>query len=317
MDDRRFDIYPLAFTLDSDEAKEGFETFINSLPTDDRHPWGLLGQPLIRSIDGQTAAKILTTLDEIGIRTEIRPAAPLPTPPPMTPAVETATTPCPSCGFANPESQPECSACGLVFAKFEKRAVGRMMAESRLEEEINRARRIEQEWTDHASNYRKQHPLPAGATVPFADDLVVEEVPFLRLETDSGPLLLTSKRMLVRTKKELISIPFEMISTLEFGGGFSLLGGNTRMVLTFKAPLVIKRLRASTLTLQVQKNPSFDRETILHWAFSKNFMCGRCGARDLSFRLEKSQPRARCMRCAADHSINLTQAVALPMGDEK
>ena len=317
MDTRKFDIFPLAFTIDSDEARARFEALVDRLSSGHPQLWGTLGQPLFRSIDGQTASEILAKLDEIGVRTEIRPAAPPPIAAPTAPAIEDPTLPCPSCGFANPESQPDCGACGLVFAKFEKRAVSRMMAESRLEEEINRARRIEQEWTDRASDYRTQHPLPAGATTPFTGDLLVEEVPFLRLETDSGPLLLTSKRMLARTKKELLSIPFEMISSVEFGGGFSILGGSIRMVLTFKAPLVIKRLRASTLTLQVQKNPSYDRETILLWAFSKNFICGCCGARELSFRLEKSESRARCMRCASDHSINLTHAVALPLGEEK
>lgn len=317
MDTRKFDIFPLAFTIDSDEAKARFRALADRFSDGHQQMWGALGQPLFRSIDGQTATEILAKLDEIGIRTEIRPAAPPSAAAPMIPTVENKTLPCPSCGFANPESQPDCGACGLVFAKFDRREVSRMMAETRLEEEINRARRIEQEWTDKASDYRAQHQLPAGVTAPFADDLLVEEVPFLRLETDLGPLLLTSKRMLARTKKELLSIPFEMISSVEFGGGFSILGGNIRMVLTFKAPLVIKRLRASTLTLQVQKNTSYDRETILHWAFSKNFICGRCGARELSFRLDKAESRARCMRCAADHSINLTHAVALPLGEEK
>lgn len=316
MNTRKFDIVPLAFTIDSDEAKMSFGAVVDRFSDSPHQVWGALDQPLFRSVDGQTAAEILTKLDEIGVRTEIRPATIQTTTAQSPPKVGTATLPCPSCGFNNPESQPDCGACGLVFAKFEKRAVNRMMADSRLEEEINKARRIEQEWTDRASDYRTQRPLPAGATDPFANDLLVEEVPFLRLETDLGPLLLTSKRMLARTKKELLSIPFEMISSVEFGGGFSILGGSIRMVLTFKAPLVIKRLRASIFSLQVQKNTSYDRETILHWAFSKNFICGRCGARDLTFRLEKTESRARCMRCAADHSINLTHAVAIPLGED-
>ncbi|MEN8163981.1 MAG: hypothetical protein ABFS37_07625 [Acidobacteriota bacterium] len=191
-----------------------------------------------------------------------------------------------------------------------------MMTDSRLEEEINKARRIEQEWTDRASHYQVQHPLPTGATDPFADDLLIDEVPFLRLETDSGPMLLTSKRILARTKKELLSIPFEMIDGVELGGGFTILGGSVKMVLTFKAPLILGRSRASTLSRQVRKNQHYDRETILHWVYSKNFICGRCGARELSFRLEKHDSRTRCMRCAADHSIDLTHAVALPKGEK-
>lgn len=311
-----FDIVALAFGPGPDTARATFEVLVERYSQDSQPIWGEKGQTLFRSIDGATAAEILKGLDPLGVRTEIRPAEDPVAPVKLSPPGELQGLQCPSCGIENPESSLECNACGVVFAKFEQRAVRQMMADAQLEQEINKAQKIQQEWDDRASSYRANQPLPADATAPFAGSLLKQEVPFLNLRTGSGPMLFTSKRILASSNDGVVSIPFEMIAGVDLGGGFTILGGTIRMVLTFKAPLILGKSRTTTLSRQIRKDESYDRETILHWVYSKNFICNGCGARDLSYRFENLSTKARCMRCASDHLIDLTQAIAKPIGEK-
>lgn len=317
MGERTFNIVALAFPQPSASVDTRYDAVVQRYGrwADTEAVWGQRDTVLFRAVDGPTAAAIIDDLDPLGVKTEIRPVAPEPATPAA--AATPVGPPCPSCQFPNPEGQAECGACGLVFAKYEQRVVRRMMKDARLEEELSKARMIDQEWTDRAAGYIRKHPLPGSALDSFTDELSAEEIPFLRLESDGGPILLTSRRMLVTFKKEgVASLPFEMMDGVELGGGFTILGGTIKMVITFKAPTFLAGQKRSSLTRQVRKDAGFDREALLHWSYSKNFLCGQCGARDLAFRYEQGRTRCRCRRCAADHLIDLKQAVARPTGAE-
>ncbi len=318
MTDRLFDIVTLAFPPDTSAARARFDfvldRYSNFIPPESQPRWGATGRTIFESVDGGTAGEILDALDAVGVRTEIRPVSPTKTPP--SPGAATPVgVPCPSCGFSNDETSIDCAACGVVFAKFEQLQVRRMMEAARLEEEVNRIQRIRQEWTEKALSYREKRPLAPAAIAPFKSVLVTEEVPFLRLDSDRGPLLLTSLRLLTEIRGEMVSIPYETIAEAELGGGFQVLGGNVRMALTLKSPLMVGRTRVPSLTRQVQKNAAWDPETVMDWIYSRNFICGGCGARDLDFRLENRKTRVRCMRCARDHEVDPVHAVLRLIGE--
>jgi len=86
-----------------------------------------------------------------------------------------------------------------------------------------------------------------------------------------------------------------------------------RILLTFHGQLTVGESPAKSIAWQLDKDSSFYKDVLLDWCFARNFQCGSCGAGELDFRVERGKPRARCMRCATDHDIDLTEAVAIPL----
>jgi hypothetical protein len=285
-----------------------------------------LGEPLFSAIERERALEVIAALEQVGARVEIRPntsppktaepesldlAAPA-EPESLELAEEVATRECPSCGFASPVNLGDCPKCGLVFAKWERESIQRMQREKRLEEAITKALQVREEWVQRAQTHLSKHPLPEGATEPFAKDLLSDEVPFLRLISDEGPLLLTSRRLLSRRKDHLTSIPFEIISDVDVGGGLVTKPGRAKLQLTFQTPIPQPSGAVKTLTWQLHKESAHFKDVILDWAFARGFLCGSCGAKEAEWRFEGGKIRFRCMRCATDHEVDLIQAVAIP-----
>jgi hypothetical protein len=172
--------------------------------------------------------------------------------------------------------------------------------------------KVREEWDQRATQYLETHELQQGAVEPFSDVLVSGEIPFLRLNSDEGPILLTSRRMVARHKDETFTIPYEMIEDVTFGGGLVTSKKKTRMLLAFHSPLPSGDGSAKSLSWQIDKESTFYKDVVMDWSFSRNFICGACGARDLDFRLDADGPHCRCMHCATDHSVDLREALAIP-----
>jgi hypothetical protein len=188
-----------------------------------------------------------------------------------------------------------------------------MQRESRLEEALTKALVVREEWTQRAKTYLEKHALPAEASAPFAGALLRDEIPFQALGSDEGPLLLTSRRILFLRDGAVGTVPYELVSDADFGGGLVQRKGKVRMQLTFHSPLPGPAGPQKKLEWQLDKDSAFSRELVMDWVFARNFMCGSCGARELEHRLQGSTPRFRCMRCATDHEVDLTEAVAIPL----
>ena len=187
-----------------------------------------------------------------------------------------------------------------------------MQQDRGLEEALTRAIKVREEWDHRAKQYLEGHPLIPNAVEPFSGSVMQGEIPFLRLNSDEGPLLLTSRRLIARHKDETFSIPFEMISDVTFGGGLVSSKKKTRLLLEFHSPLATASGSAKTLAWQIDKESTFYKDVVMDWSFSRNFICGACGARDLDFRLEGDDPHCRCMHCATDHAVDLREALAIP-----
>ncbi len=223
-----------------------------------------------------------------------------------------ATDTCPTCGFIQPAGGVECAKCGLIFSKFEREQIQQMQQDRGLEEALTTAIKVREEWDHRANQYLETHPLPETSVETFAGSLMQGEIPFLRLDSDEGPLLLTSRRLIARHKDETFSIPFEMIEDVTFGGGLVTSKKKTRLLLGFHSPIATSGGTAKSLAWQLDKESTFYKDVVMDWSFSRNFICGACGARDLDFRLEEDAPHCRCMHCATDHSVDLREALAIP-----
>jgi hypothetical protein len=267
-------------------------------------------EALFRALDRDKTQVVVGVLEEAGVRLEIRPS----TSPPIGSEMQTvATQTCPRCAFVNPADITDCQRCGLVFAKWERESVQRMQRDSRLEEALTKALVVREEWNQRAKSYLEKHPLPEDGAAPFASALLRDEVPFLRLNSDEGPLLMTSRRLLVLRDGAIGVIPYELVSDVDFGGGIVQRKAKVRMVLTFHSPLPGPEGPQKKLEWSLDKESGFAREVVMDWVFARNFMCGSCGARELQHRLEGSNLRFRCMRCATDHDVDLTEAVCMPI----
>jgi len=265
-------------------------------------------EPLFRSLEQRKADMIWTALDEIGALLEVRPGS--------SPAVEgddVAAAACPSCGFILAAGAPECTRCGVVFAKRDREEIQKMQQDSHLEEALQKALQVREEWTQRAKQYLEKHPLPADATAGFESELMRDEIPFLRLSADDTAILMTSRRMLSTTKDgKVASIPYELVSDVDVGGGLVVKRNRVRLALTFHSEIPFGAQAVKSATWQLDKESAFYKDVIFDWAFARNFMCGQCGERDLDFRLDGTIPHARCMHCATDHEIDLADAIAIP-----
>lgn len=265
-------------------------------------------EPIFRSLDQRKADMIWAALDEIGALLEVRPGTAS-----SVEGDDVATTACPSCGYIVAAGSPECSRCGVVFAKRDREDIQKMRQDSHLEEALQKALQVREEWNQRAKHYLESHPLPADATGGFESALLRDEIPFLRLSADESVILMTSRRMLSTTKDAAIaSVPYELIADVDVGGGLVVKRGRVRLVLTFHCDIPFGSQTVKSATWQLDKESAFSKDVIFDWAFARNFMCGQCGERDLDYRLDGATPHARCMHCATDHEIDLADAIAIP-----
>ncbi len=267
------------------------------------------GEPLFAGISHEKARAVVELLDGAGARVEIRPVAS-----PLADGGPLRLTKCPRCHFEVPGEAVECPRCGLVFAKWEREQIRKMQQDQQLEEALIKALQTRQEWDQRAKAYLERHPFPEGAQEPFAERMFQEEIPFQRLESDEGPILMTSRRMLaIRAEDGILSIPYEVIADVDVGGGLVKRKDRVNMKLTFHGPILLAGKPSTTVNFTLDKESSFYKDLVMDWAFARNFICGACGARELDFRLDGATPHCRCMRCATDHEINLNEAVAIPI----
>lgn len=267
------------------------------------------GDPLFAGVSQERARSIVDLLDAAGARVEVRPVAS-----PMSDEAPARLTECPRCSFQVPGDAVECPKCGLVFAKWEREQIRKMQRGQQLEEALTKALQTRQEWDQRAKIYLERHPFPESAQEPFAERMFREEIPFQRLESDEGPILMTSRRMLaVRAEDGILSIPYEIIADVDVGGGLVKKKDRVNMKLTFHGPIMVAGKASNTINFTLDKDSSFYKEVVMDWAFARNFICGACGARELDFRIQGTTLHCRCMRCATDHEIDLDEAVAIPI----
>ena len=319
MDEQRsYDIHVLGL---KDPSKSGRNRFVGTMAWLTGRPREEFeGQfpsshiPVFQSLGVERATKLLESFDSNGILVEIRPTDA----PPIEAAeeFEAGKRACPACNVVQPATNIECQRCGIVFLKYEREQLFKMKKEQTLEQAMIKAMQVREEWTQRAQKYLESRPLPKDAATEFAANLLQEEVPFLRLDSSEGPLLLTSRRMLTKSADgKVLSIPYEMISEVEFGGGAIQTKKNKyRINVKFHAPLpVAPNENASKMFWNLDKESSFSKEVVMDWGYTRNFICGSCGERDLDFRTEGSKIHCRCMHCATDHEIDLVECVAVPL----
>ncbi len=311
-----FDLIFLGLKDPSQSGRARFATAMSRLtgrnPLDFHDVGGLRGEPLFEALGPDEVRNVTAVLEEAGVMLEIRPV------PGRAPVGDTELVPtqaCPRCGFVQPAGQPECSQCGLVFAKWEREQVQKMQRERKLEETLGKLVQVREEWRKKAKAYLERHPLPEEAAAVYASRLHPEEVPFARLETAEGPILMTSRRMLLTLEGEVLSIPYEMIADVDVGGGFTLKKDQVTMQLKLRGPYPIQG-SPKALKIPLAKESATLRDVVMDWAFARSFVCGACGEPDLDFRLQGKEVRARCMHCATDHEIDLNEAVAIPLVGE-
>jgi len=267
-------------------------------------------------LDQEKARLVAGALGDSGVLIEVRPRVSAPG---ETEAEQSLSVRvCPSCQHTQPMAAEECEACGVVFAKFEREQVFKMQKDRCLEEALTKALQVREEWLNRAKQYLETHPIPEDATEGFGRVLMRDELPFLRLASDEGPILMTSRRMIAAVGEIFHSIPYEMISDVDVGGGLVVKKNKVRLHFAFHSqiPLGGGEMKKS-LTWQLDKDSSFYKEVIMDWAFARSFICGGCGERDLQYRTDGNKVRARCMHCATDHEIDAREAVAVPLIKEE
>jgi hypothetical protein len=283
-------------------------------------------EPLMRSVDQSQAESAVMALQQAGAWVEIRPLSSAPAggggdwstgadssaSPMLGEPDGGAAVTCPSCGATQPDGFPDCQSCGVVFAKLEREEVQKQMRDRRLDDALQKVMGIRQEWDEKAQAYLEKNPMPADATTPFNHDLFQAEVPFQLLNAHEGPLLMTSRRIMFQRGGQIGSIPYEMISDVDVGGGLAVSKNRVKMKFTFRCELPLPGGTTKELSWQIDKAASQKKDVIMDWVFSRRFMCGSCGEPDLDFRLDSSKACARCMRCATDHEVDLAEAIVIP-----
>ena len=272
---------------------------------------------LFQSLDLERAKKVLDSLDSNGVLVEVRPTDS----PPVgaEEEVEAGKRACPACNSHQSASNIECQRCGIVFSKYEREQLLKMQKDHTLEQAMIKAMQVREEWMQRATKFLESKPFPKDADKVFSTVLVQDEIPFLRLESSEGPILLTSRRMLTRNNEgKFISMPYEMISEVDFGGGaITTKKSKFKVQVKFHAPLPIPPDEAiSKLAWTLDKESSFNKEVVMDWGYARNFICGSCGERDLDFRTDANKVHCRCMHCATDHEIDLGECVAVPLLSE-
>ena len=267
-------------------------------------------RPMFDSLSREMTEMVVTALEDAGASLEIRP---YPGRHPRSDSAGLNATACPRCGAIQSPGFEECDRCGLVFQKWEREQLQRQMREKNLEEALFKAQQVREECRKTAKNYLEDNPLPDGGDAGFAKSIKEFEVPFLRLESDEGPLLLTSQRLLVRYMSQLLTFPYEIMKDVDVGGGLIQKKDRMRMQVKFFCDVPLQEGPSKTLTVHLTKEASLRKEELMKWVYARKFACGVCGALDLDFRLEGGRVRCRCMHCAADHEVDMEESLAIPM----
>jgi hypothetical protein len=269
--------------------------------------------PIFQALDRETAQKVANALGGVGALIEVRRSTERPS---EVQDQVVASVTCPSCQFMQPAGTVECSRCGLVFAKFEREQVQQMQKSQQVEEALTKALQSRDEWTQKATTYLETHPLKEGSTDGFENTVEASEVPFLRLAAEEGPILMTSRRLVASLKEGFLSIPYEMVVDVTVGGGLVQKKNRVRLQLVYQTSIPTPTGPMKQSAWQLDKDSSFYKDVIMDWCYSRSFVCGGCGQRELDYRLEGTKPRARCMHCATDHDIDVREALAVPLAPE-
>jgi hypothetical protein len=268
--------------------------------------------PMFQAMDQEGAVETAHELGETGVLIEVRPTD---KPPQEQPKFTAATRHCPACNAIQPATGEECVKCGIVFKKYEREQLLKMQKDHTLEQAMIKAMQVREEWLHRATQYLEQHKMTKDASAAFAAELVQEEVPFLRLNSEEGPILLTSRRLLTRREKVFESVPYEMISEVDYGGGkIKTSKSKFRLQITFHTPIPLKSGElAKNMTWHLDKDSSFNKDAVIDWGYARNFICGACGERELEYRTDGQKVFCRCMHCATDHEIDLSECMAVPL----
>ncbi len=311
-----YDIYVIGLTDPSPAGRHRFANIMEQLtgrPSDefeDHFPPPSV--PMFRAMDRDRATETADSLGSVGTLIEVRPTD---KPPEEQPRMAAATRSCPACEHVQPATTEECVRCGVVFKKYEREQLLKMQKDHTLEQAMIKAMQVREEWLHRATQYLEQHKLKKDASAAFASELVPEEVPFLRLNSEEGPILLTSRRLITRRDNVFESIPYEMIGEVDYGGGkLTTKKSKFRLQLTFHAPLPMKDgSLAKNMAWHLDKDSSFNKDAVIDWGYARNFICGACGERELQYRNVESKVHCRCMHCATDHEVDLVECVAVPL----
>jgi hypothetical protein len=311
-----YDIYVLGLKDPSAGGRHRFASAMERLtgrPSDefeDHFPSPNL--PMFQAMDLESARNAVDALGEVGILVEIRPTDK----PPMTQVHErVATRECPACNHIQSAVAEECERCGVVFKKYEREQLLKMQKDHTLEQAMIKAMQVREEWLQRANKYLESKPLNQDSVKDFKLMLVQDELPFLRLESAEGPLLLTSRRILAKdTVGKFVSIPYEMVKEVDFGGGpIQTKKSKARLQLIFHSPLPVPPDETfAKMAWHLDKESMFNKEVVMDWGYARNFICGSCGERDLDYRTEGRKVNCRCMHCATDHEIDLAECIAVP-----
>jgi len=315
-----YDIYVLGLRNPSAAGRHRFANTMERLtgrPSDEfEGSFPAPNLPMFQAMDQETAQETADVLGETGVLIEIRPTD---KPPQEQPKMAAATRECPACNQIQPATAEECVKCGVVFKKYEREQLLKMQKDHTLEQAMIKAMQVREEWLHRATQYLESHKLSKDASAAFAAELVPEEVPFCRLNSDEGPILLTSRRLLTRIDSSFESVPYEMISEVDFGGGkLTMKKAKNRLQIVFHTPLPLKSgAPAKNMTWYLDKESTFSKDVVIDWGYARNFICGACGERELEYRTEEKEDgytvHCRCMYCATDHEVDLAECVAVPL----
>jgi len=271
--------------------------------------------PMFQSMDAERAVETADALGDTGALIEVRPTD---KPPQEQPKIAVATRECPACNQIQPATNDECLKCGVVFKKYEREQLLKMQKDHTLEQAMIKAMQVREEWLHRATQYLEQHKMVKDASAAFAAELVQDEIPFLRLNSEEGPLLLTSRRLLARRENVFESVPYEMMREVDYGGGkIKMAKSKFRLQIIFHTPFPLKSGELSkSMTWHLDKDSSFSKDAVIDWGYARNFICGACGERELEYRTDEKRMFCRCMHCATDHEIDLQECMAVPLISE-
>lgn len=268
--------------------------------------------PMFQAMDSASAVETADALGNVGVLIEVRATD---NPPQEQRKMSAATRDCPACNQIQPATNDECTKCGVVFKKYEREQLLKMQKDHTLEQAMVKAMQVREEWIHRATQYLEQHKMPKDASAAFATELVQDEVPFLRLNSEEGPILMTSRRLIARREKIFESVPYEMMSEVDYGGGkLKTSKSKFRLQIVFHTPFPLKEGElAKNMTWHLDKDSSFSKDAVMDWGYARNFICGACGERELEYRTDDIKVHCRCMHCATDHEIDLVECVAVPL----
>ncbi len=312
-----YDIHVLGLTDPSKAGRIRFAANMERLtgrPSDDfseRFPPST--KAIFESLDTEQANKMADSLYNAGILIDIRVSDQAPVDAEF--AEDDSVRRCPACKHAVSNTADECDRCGVVFAKYEREQLLKMQKDHTLEQAMIKAMQVREEWLHRAMQYMEQTPLKKEAAADFSNVLIREEVPFLRLESAEGPLLLTSRRMVTIREGKFESIPYEMIKDVDYGGGrITTKKAKFRLQAIFHTPFPMANGDlAKNMSWHLDKDSSFKKDVVIDWGYARNFICGSCGERELEYRTDGQKVHMRCMHCATDHEVDLAECVAVPL----